>query len=72
MNQQYLEDMPYKAPKRFEILRLKSIGYTNKEIAEILSISPTTVRTRIHTAQEIYGAKTPTHLVAMMIKAGLL
>ena len=72
MNQQYLEDMPYKAPRRFEIIRLKSIGYTNQEIAEKLSISPTTVRTRLHTAQEIYGAKTSTHLVAMLLRTGIL
>ncbi len=55
-----------------EVLQLIFEGYTTKEIAEQLHISPRTVETHRKNMLERSGAKSSAHLVHMALKMGIL
>lgn len=58
--------------RELEIVKLLSIGKCSSEIAEILTISPHTVRTHKKNMLEKIKCNNSTHLVAMCITEGLI
>jgi DNA-binding NarL/FixJ family response regulator len=59
-------------PRELEVLALIREGYRNKQIADRLSISETTVNFHIKNLVEKLGANDRTHAVAIAIRRGLL
>jgi DNA-binding NarL/FixJ family response regulator len=59
-------------PRELEVLTLIREGYRNKQIADRLSISETTVNFHIKNLVEKLGANDRTHAVAIAIRRGLL
>ena len=59
-------------PRETEILRLLASGLTSEAIAELLSISPKTVRNHNYVIKSKIGAKNDAHLVWLAVSAGLV
>jgi len=59
-------------PKEIDVLRLIAAGGANKEIAEQLSISEETVKSRVKNILEKLGAKDRTHAVIIGLKRGII
>ncbi|MBI3583824.1 MAG: hypothetical protein HY096_07735 [Nitrospinae bacterium] len=55
-----------------EILKLKTGGLKNKEIANKLSISPITVKNHIHNILHKFNTKSILHAVALAYEKGIL
>ena len=53
-----------------EILTLLALGDTGEQIAEILVISPETVRTHLQHVREKLGASTRSHAIALALQVG--
>ena len=51
-------------PREEEVVRLVAEGRTNDEIAQVLSLSPETIRTHVRNAMDKTGARNRAHLVA--------
>jgi DNA-binding CsgD family transcriptional regulator len=60
------------SPREREITQLLTRGLTGAQIAELLHLSPETVRTHIHNEMKGVGAHTRSHLVARAIERGLV
>jgi DNA-binding NarL/FixJ family response regulator len=52
------------------MLTLLARGFTGREIAEQLYLSPETVRVHVRNARHSLGARTRTHAVALALDAG--
>ena len=59
-------------PKEIEVLRLIADGNANKEIAEQLSISEETVKSRVKNILDKLGANDRTHAVTIGLKRGII
>lgn len=57
--------------RQLEILSLASQGYSNKEIANILSLSEKTIKTHLHTIFEKLSVKSRTQAIIVALKEGL-
>ena len=60
------------SPRELELLTLMADGLTDAEIAEKLSISAKTIRSRLHAVRMKMHARTRTHAVAIAFRRGLL
>jgi DNA-binding NarL/FixJ family response regulator len=59
-------------PREIEILRLLASGLTSEAIADLLNLSPKTVRNHHYTIKSKIGAQTDVHLVWLAVSAGLV
>jgi DNA-binding NarL/FixJ family response regulator len=59
-------------PREIEILRLLASGLTSESIADLLNLSPKTVRNHHYTIKSKIGAQNDAHLVWLAISAGLV
>lgn len=59
-------------PRETEILRLLASGMTSDAIAELLNLSPKTVRNHHYAIKSKIGAKNDAHLVWLAVSAGLV
>lgn len=59
-------------PRETEILRLLATGLTSEAIADLLNLSPKTVRNHHYTIKSKIGAQTDVHLVWLAVSAGLV
>ncbi len=59
-------------PRETEILRLLASGMTSDAIAELLNLSPKTVRNHHYVIKSKIGAKNDAHLVWLALSAGLV
>src|SRR5947209_1081780 len=55
-----------------EVVQMLADGKTGAEIAEELYLSPLTVQTHVRNAMRKFGALTRVHLVALVLRRGLL
>jgi DNA-binding CsgD family transcriptional regulator len=60
------------SPREIEVLNLIVQGYSAKEAAEVLSLSPRTVERHIDNARSKLGARNRPHLVIEAIETGLI
>ena len=67
-----LSEPPKPSQRELELLSLMADGLTDAEIAEKLSISAKTMRSRLHTLRIKMQARTRTHAVAIAFRRGLL
>ena len=67
-----LAEPPKPSQRELELLSLMADGYTDAEIAEKLSISAKTMRSRLHALRMKMQARTRTHVVAIAFRRGLL
>jgi len=67
-----LSEPPKPSQREMELLSLMADGLTDAEIAEKLSISAKTMRSRLHTLRIKMQARTRTHAVAIAFRRGLL
>lgn len=59
-------------PRETEILRLLASGLTSEAIADLLNLSPKTVRNHHYTIKSKIGAQNDVHLVWLAVSAGLV
>jgi DNA-binding NarL/FixJ family response regulator len=59
-------------PRETEILRLLASGLTSESIADLLNLSPKTVRNHHYTIKSKIGAQNDAHLVWLAVSAGLV
>ena len=67
-----LSEPPRPSERELQLLALMADGLTDAEIAEKLSISPKTMRSRLHALRMKLQARTRTHAVAIAFRRGLL
>ena len=67
-----LSEPPKPSQRELELLYLMADGYTDAEIAEKLSISAKTMRSRLHALRMKMHARTRTHAVSIAFRRGLL
>ena len=67
-----LAEPPRPSQRQVQLLTLMADGLTDAEIAERLSISPKTMRGRIHALRLKLQARTRTHAVTIGFRRGLL
>lgn len=67
-----VKEIPDRAPRLFEIIRMAAQGYEYKEIAKEMWVAHSTVKSATFKAYRDYGAKNITELVSMCHKAGIL
>src|SRR5437899_4068387 len=67
-----LAEPPKPSQREMELLTLMADGLTDVEIAEKLSISAKTMRSRLHALRMKMQARTRTHAVAIAFRRGLL
>ena len=67
-----LAEPPKPSARELELLTLMADGLTDVEIAEKLSISSKTMRSRLHALRLKMQARTRTHVVAIAFRRGLL
>ena len=67
-----LSEPPKPSKRELELLTLMADGMTDAEIAEKLSISAKTMRSRFHAVRIKMQARTRTHAVAIAFRRGLL
>lgn len=67
-----LSEPPRPSQRELELLSLMADGLTDAEIAEQLSISAKTMRSRLHSLRMKMQARTRTHAVAIAFRRGLL
>jgi DNA-binding NarL/FixJ family response regulator len=60
------------SPKEIEVLRMISAGYSNKEIADRLSTTEETIKSRIKNIFTKLGANDRTHAVTIALKRGII
>lgn len=59
-------------PRQLQILALVANGYTTRQVAQRLGISPATVSTLTGKACQRLGARDRTHAVAIAIRTGVI
>ena len=67
-----LSEPPKPSQRELELLELMADGLPDAEIAEKLSISAKTMRSRLHALRMKMQARTRTHVVAIAFRRGLL
>jgi DNA-binding CsgD family transcriptional regulator len=67
-----LGELPKPSQRELELLQLMADGLSDREIAEKLSISPNTIRSRQHMLRMKMQARSRTHAVAIAFRRGLL
>ncbi len=67
-----LFEPPAPSPRELELLQMMADGLTDAEIAARLSISPKTMRGRLHSLRIKLQARTRTHMVAIAFRRGLI
>src|SRR5437588_297356 len=67
-----LSEPPRPSQRELDLLQLMADGLTDAEIAEKLSISAKTMRSRLHALRMKMQARTRTHAVAIAFRRGLL
>src|SRR5438094_5031778 len=67
-----LSEPPRPSQRELELLTLMADGLTDGEIAEKLSISAKTMRSRLHAMRLKMQARTRTHAIAIAFRRGLL
>ena len=65
-------DIPVLSSRRLEILNLIAKGLSNKEIGQIVGVSPETVKAHVARILEIIGASTRAEAVSTAISLGLI
>lgn len=68
----YLENLPDKAPNKYENLKLLAQGYTINEIALLRGVASGTVKNQVRALRNTVGAKNTNHLVALAYQAEIL
>jgi DNA-binding CsgD family transcriptional regulator len=63
---------PLLTDRELTVLRLLASGYSSKEIARELRVSPRTIEAQRTTAKQKFRAKTIPHLIALAVEAGLV
>lgn len=63
---------PTLTPREREVLELLRLGITNKEIAQALSVAPSTIKTHLREILDKLGAMSRTEAVTIAIERGLL
>ncbi len=66
------KDIDIITSREFEVLKLIAKGYKNKEISEILNISPYTIKTHRHAVIRKFQAKNCTEVVYKATKMNLI
>ena len=69
---EHFSSMPEMSPRKIEILNLVAKGFSNKEIAEIIGVSPVTVKDHVAKIFESIGASTRAEAVSAAINLGLI
>jgi DNA-binding NarL/FixJ family response regulator len=69
---QAAQRLPSLTPRQREILRMLADGMRNEQIAQLLSISPLTVKTHVKQAMERLEADTRTEAVATALRQSLI
>ena len=64
--------MPELSPRQMEILNLVAKGFSNKEIAEIIGVSPVTVKDHVAKIFQSIGASTRTEAATIAVNLGLI
>ena len=64
--------MPEMSPRKIEILNLVAKGFSNKEIAEIIGVSPVTVKDHVAKIFQSIGASTRTEAATIAVNLGLI
>ncbi len=64
--------MEYLTPQKIKIIKLVAEGYENSEIAKLLNISISTVKTYLRTIFEDLSLRNRAQLAAWAVKNGLL
>ena len=59
------------SPRQQEVARLTARGYTNRQIAEALVVSPETVKTHVRHALEKLGLRSKTELRLLLLDLGI-
>ncbi len=67
-----LSEPPKPSQRELELLQLMADGLSDPEIAEKLSLSPKTIRSRQHALRMKMQARSRTHAVAIAFRRGLL
>lgn len=67
-----VEELSRLTPREWECLRLTAQGYREREVAQICSVSTTTVRFHLDNVVRKLGASTRTHAVALAAQLGML
>ena len=67
-----LFEPPAPSPRERELLQMMADGWTDAEIATRLSISPKTMRGRLHSLRIKLQARTRTHMIAIAFRRGLI
>ncbi len=60
------------SPREAEILRLLASGLASEDIAELLALSPKTVRNQHYAIKSKIGARNDVHMVWLAVEAGLV
>ncbi len=63
---------PQLTPSELTMLRLLASGYTQKQAARELGVSPRTVEAHRCSARKKFGAKTTPHMIGLAVAAGLV
>lgn len=58
-------------PREQEVTWYTARGYTNRQIAEVLGISPETVKTHVHHVLEKLGVRSKTDLRLLLLNLGI-
>ena len=64
--------MPELSPRQIEILNLVAKGFSNKEIAEIIGISPDTVKEHVANIFQRIGASSRAEAATLAVNLGLI
>ena len=67
-----VSSMPEMSPRKIEILNLVAKGFSNKEIAEIIGVSPVTVKDHVAKIFQSIGASTRTEAATIAVNLGLI
>jgi DNA-binding NarL/FixJ family response regulator len=63
---------PLLSPRECQVLQLLAMGAKDRQIAEVLSVSPATVQTHIRNAKAKLNARTRTHAIALALREGAI
>lgn len=63
---------PGPSSRERQVLALLASGGTDRQIAEMLDLSPATVQTHVRNAKAKLGARTRTQAVALALRRGLI
>ena len=69
---EHFSSMPEMSPRKIEILNLVAKGFSNKEIAEIIGVSPVTVKDHVAKIFESIGASTRAEAATIAVNLGLI